>query len=165
MGNSTYEIFFLNPKSHMIDQIRSCIIQSDFEEIKSDEMKNIWQYKKGNEFVDLALCQDNVGQYIIMVCEGIPNGCLRERMSICPVCSSDNLQVSILYCWRNHLTDLLLTEGKLKYGPGAYDRHGTRPETHKCLKCGCKWHNGAAMFYWNEIIKQGGVLTKKYLGL
>ena len=55
-------------------------------------------------------------------------------------------------------------EGRLIYGVGAYDRAGTRLETHICLGCGCKWHNSANMNYWNEIISQDRTLTKKDLG-
>lgn len=164
MKNRECEIYFLNPKSSFVSKIGKHIIRNDFEEIKPTKNYS-WKYRKGNAFINLALCEDDIGLYIIMCCEGVLIDKLKECLSVCPECGSNNLQVSILFCWRNAITDQLFKEGKLNYGSGAYDRCGTKPETHKCLSCGCKWHNAASIFHWNEIIKQGGVLTKEELGL
>jgi len=88
-----------------------------------------------------------------------------ECLSVCPECGSENLQVSILSTWRNDATEQLHKEGRLIYVSMAYDRSGTRPETHICLDCGCQWHNSAAIYQWNKIVSEGRQLTKKDLGL
>jgi len=165
MKNRVYEIYFLNPKSSLVSKIQKYIIRNGFEEIKSDEENYNWKYQKGNVFVEVALCEDYIGPYIIMICEGLSINSLRQCLAVCPECGSNDLQVSILFCWRNSITEQLFAGGRLNYIPGAYDRHGTYPETHTCIDCGCKWHNMAEIFYWNEIIKQGGVLTQKELGI
>lgn len=165
MDNRIYEIYMLNPKLSMISRIRNKITRCDFEELKSDEKKRIWKYKKGNKSIYFAINEDFIGPYIIILCDGISNESLRKAMSNCPECGADNLQVSILYSWENAITQQLNSSGKLNYIHGAYDRHGTLPETHKCLECGCKWHNSASMYYWNDIVKNGGLLTEMELGL
>lgn len=84
---------------------------------------------------------------------------------MCPECHSSNFKVMIMHCWKNPITEQLYEEGRLSYGPGAYDRRGTRAQTHECLECGCKWHNSVTLLRWNEIIRQGGLLTKEDLGI
>ena len=158
------EIFILNPKEMMTSKIEKNILKNGFEQVESDEINGIWKYQKEHMTIDLVLCEDYIGQYIVIVCNGISNECLRKKMTECPECGGNDLQVSILSSWRNSVTEQLFEEGRLIYGVGAYDRAGTRPETHICLGCGCKWHNSANMNCWNEIISQGRTLTKKDLG-
>ena len=100
-----------------------------------------------------------------IMCTGISQHKLREKLLVCPECGSNKFQVSILHCWKNEETDQLCEEGKLKYGFGANDRVGTKPETKRCLNCGCSWHNEAETYYWNEIVNSNGKLTKKILGI
>lgn len=57
-------------------------------------------------------------------------------------------------CKKSELTDKLELEGKLDYGPGAYDRIGTFAPTKSCLNCGCKWHNTADLRYWSKIAEE-----------
>lgn len=165
MENRICAIHFLNPSKAFVSGIHKYFIVNDFKNIRTDEQSGIWRYKKENEFIYMALLEDSIGTYIVMNCEGVSIHKLKERLSVCPECGSCDLKVSIYHCWSNDITDQLLREGKLCYVPGAYDRYGTKPETKKCLRCGCKWHNGADVFYWNETIKRGGKLMKKELGI
>lgn len=77
---------------------------------------------------------------------------------------SENLQVSILSTWRNDATEQLHEEGRLIYGPVAYDRSGTRPETHICLDCGCQWHNSAAIYQWKKKINKNHTRRRVRVG-
>lgn len=147
------EYILFNPKTDFWEKICKEIWKNGFIEygvISGGERK----YRKGEAEIYITLCQDDVGAYIVMFCQNISGEKLRDELVVCPECGSDQLQVVILPCWRSAVTEKLYEEGKLEYGPGAYDRIGTCPETHKCLNCGCKWHNGAAMYYWNERAKE-----------
>lgn len=153
LKNTCWDVFFLNPRIGLFEKLCKEICHNGFKEcgaIKSDERK----YLKGEAEIYIARCQDDVGLYIVMICQNISGEKLRDELVVCPECGSEDLQVVILPCWRSDITEKRYEEGKLEYGPGAYDRIGTRPETHKCLNCGCKWHNGAAMYYWNERAKE-----------
>ncbi len=163
MKREDCDIFFLNPNNSIVSKIQKHIEGIGFKEVEREE--NNCKYQKDEANISLSLNKDFIGPYVALFCENILIDNVREWLSVCPECGSNNVKISILFCWRNSTTDQLYKEGKLDYGPGAYDRFGTRPETHRCLKCGCEWHNGAALLYWNEIVSQGRELTKEDLGL
>ena len=158
-------MFFLNPQTLFFQKVNGYILNKGYNEVERDKENKIWKYKKSESLIDLYLCEDFVGQYIVVVCNNILPKNIMECLSVCPECGSENLQVSILSTWRNDATEQLHEEGRLIYGPVAYDRSGTRPETHICLDCGCQWHNSAAIYQWNKIVSEGRQLTKKDLGL
>ena len=165
MKNECLEVIFLNPKKTFLHILKKYIYANGFEEMKDNECKNSWNYEKDEAIIEIEQFEDFEGFYVILLCEGISSNKLRETLNVCPECGSSNLQVSILFCWRNELTEQLYEEGKLVYGPGAYDRMGTRPETKRCLNCGCKWHNSADILYWNKCILEDKGLTKEALGI
>lgn len=153
MKDTWWDVFFLNPQNGLFERICKGICQNGF--IKYDAINGgKRKYRKGEAEIYIDLRQDDEGAYIVMFCQNISGEKLRDELVVCPECGSDHLQVVIIPCWRSDITEKLYEEGKLQYGPGAYDRIGTRPETHKCLNCGCKWHNGAAIYYWNERAKE-----------
>lgn len=153
MQDSWWDVFFLNPQRDFCENLSKSICTRGFE--KSEANNDFgWKYKKGASEIIIDLCQDESGPYIVMNCINIVGHRLWKELSICPECGSNDVQIIVLYCWKNEYTEKLYKQGKLDYGLGAYDRMGTRPETHRCLKCGCKWHNGAAIYYWNESVNK-----------
>lgn len=160
-----YEFYFLNPTKGFLTDIKTYLIKKGFEELSFSKKSDEWRFHREEENVNIWHAEDFVGVYIGILCTGISKEDAENSLLTCPECHSSDLKVTILYCWRNAITERLFNEGKLEYGPGAYDRLGTRPPTHRCMRCGCKWHNGAAMLRWNDIIKQGGILTKEVLGV
>lgn len=163
MENKAYEIHILNPKSTTILQFRKQLEQYGFEEVWHNKENSDWNYIKGEKSIRIALCEDYIGPYIIMFCYGISPDKIRKKMTICPECKSTNLQCSVYYYWESEEIKKLYKEGKVKYSPGAYDRHGTSSETKTCLDCGCKWFNLADILYWSEVRKQGKVLSEEIL--
>lgn len=154
------ELYFLNPKKGFIDKIHEYILKEGFKEIEPNKATDAWNYEKGDSNL-LVYASENAGMYIWIVCDGFLKEDIEKRLSVCPECHSSNLRPSILFCWDNSETKQLCNEGRLDYWSGAYDRMGTRPHSHECMDCGCKWHNSAAMFRWNKIISQGRFLTKE----
>ena len=165
MKNELLEIIFLNPKSSFLPKLKKSIYANGFKEVKDNEGKNSWKYEKDKVIIYITQFHDFEGLYIILLCNGISSDKLRETLTICPECGCSSLQVSILHCWSNEITEQLYEEGRLVYGSGAYDRMGTRPETKRCLCCGCKWHNSADISYWNKCRMEVGGLTKEALGM
>lgn len=156
-------IFFLNPRKDFGTKCKRIIQEHGYEVKKSEDTNKHWIYKRENSIIEMEWCEDYVGPYIIVVCDGLSGEILRKKFFQCPECGSYKLQVSILFCWRNEVTEQLYKEKLLDYGPGAYDRLGTRAKTHECLDCGCQWHNEASIYYWNQVIQQGMKLSPEIL--
>ena len=157
------DIYFLNPTENMFCKIENYLRKSEYEEETIND--STCRFRKGETFIDVCEGGVSVGKYITVVCSGVNNEMLRKLLCICPECGSKYVKPSILWVWRNTLTEQLYDEGKLEYGPGAYDRFGTKPPTKKCMGCGCMWHNDADIVYWNQVIKSGKTLTKDDLGI
>ena len=105
---------------------------------------------------------DSYGKFIVVSTLGFTNEYIRGRFKVCPECGSSNLRAMILHCWRNDNIAPLIKSGKIQYGYGAYDRIGTRPETQRCLDCGCRWHNMADIIVWDDAVKHGGLTVKDF---
>lgn len=157
------DIFLLNPGTNFEVNCDKLIQEYKYQVILADDINKRWIYQRENATVEIAKCEDFIGPYFVVNCDGISGEILRKSITRCPECDSDKIQVSILFGWRNEWTERLYEEGRLDYVPGAYDRHGTWPPTHKCLECGCKWHNGASMYYWSRVRGQGLELTPEVL--
>ena len=138
------EIYFLNPSEKLQERIKKELFEFKY----STEHRGVSNINetKGKKEVSM-ITGELSGKYIKIICTGISEHKLREKLLVCPECGSNKLQVSILHCWKNEETDQLCEEGKLKYGFGAYDRVGMKPETKRCLNCVCSWHNEADIYY------------------
>lgn len=154
------DLFFLNPSISFENKIVSYFSLKGF--IRIDAEKKI--YRLNNKQIELVNGYSN-GDYIELVCTNISPESVCELLKKCPECGSSKIKPSILHCWKNDLTEQAYIDGLLDYGPGAYDRLGTRPQTRTCIKCGCKWYNSEDMFIWNNEIRNGNQLTNKILGI
>ena len=141
-------IQFLNPSENTVSKIKQLLLERGF--MISDIGRNSFEYKKGEQIVEIQL-KDSFGEYINIYCREIESLSVREALQNCLECGGNKIKPSLLMgCKKSELTDKLELEGKLDYGPGAYDRIGTFAPTKTCLNCGCKWHNTADLKYWSS---------------
>ncbi len=157
----TIDIYFLNPSFDFERRIRNYLLSSGFTEKYNGDF---WQFSHNDATISMY-CGDSDGKYISLMCEGIPCEYLQKQLSKCPECGSTNLKAILLPSWQKYVESDLQNSKLISYGSACYDRRGTRPETRKCIKCGCKWHNGADYQIWNKIIHNNAKLTKQAVGL
>lgn len=153
-----YELYFLNPSERFMRNIPKSITDKGYEKYRQGIEENEWIYKRERSIIYGYIRDDHIGPYVALFCNEIPGEEIEKSLSVCPECQGKEITVSVLHSWESAATKKLYAEGKLDYGTWAYDRIGTKPQTHTCRSCGCKWHNGAAFYRWITIINQGRLL-------
>jgi len=155
IDDNKFRVFIYKPSEELFERVCNYINKKGFSLESGEKDVKRASFRRDASEIKIQEREDIFGKYIYMLCKNVSQEEIRRELSVCPNCNSRKVRIlSVPPCWRNEVTERLYSEGKMEYGPGAYDRLGTSPPNNHCVNCGLRWSNSVDYKYWSYCIKK-----------